>query len=69
MSLKWIAAVAAALLASFYALQDVLAPVITAHPKYAAAVAGAVGFLAWLKDSPLFKTGVKTGVTPPAVKP
>ena len=55
MSLKWIAAVAAALLAAFYALQDVLSPIIAAHPKYATAVAGAVAFLAWLKDSPLLK--------------
>jgi len=52
MTWKWLTAIAGALLAAFYALQDVLGPIIATNPKIALYVGGAVAFLSWLVKSP-----------------
>ena len=55
--MRYVIAVAAAVLAAYTALGDVLGPIIAANPKVAGVVGIIVAFLSWLATSPLMKKG------------
>jgi hypothetical protein len=56
--MKYVVSVAAAILAAYTALGDVLGPIIAANPKVAGVAGIVVAFLSWLATSPLVKKDV-----------
>ena len=56
--MKYAVAVAAALLAAYTALGDIVGPLVAANPKVAGVVGIVVAFLSWLATSPLVKKDV-----------